>query len=163
MDFAPSLTHESFQETSSDHYDIQLLIDELGGVTPKISPLPPKTIALKKILTEEEAQHHTISAKRWLKRERKHKMSIEVSTQQITPVRPVEPALLLSPSPENPGYPELSRKRQRQLRTEETACQTGVVPTPQTPKRARISHPSSPAALKDMEFSIHQKNLLHPR
>ena len=54
MDFAPSLTHESFQETDSDRHDIQLLIDELGGVTPKISPLPPKTFELRKILTEEE-------------------------------------------------------------------------------------------------------------
>ena len=88
---------ESFQDSCSDRYDIQYLIEELGGSAPRISPIPAKTIQLKKILPGDLGLQNTISARRETKMKGKEERTLYESAA-TTPVKPDEKGFPISPA-----------------------------------------------------------------
>ena len=97
MELSQFFISESFQDSCSDRYDIQNLIEELGGSTPRISPIPAKTIQLKKILPGDLGLQSTISARRETKIKCKEERTLYESVA-TTAVMPFESGFSISPT-----------------------------------------------------------------
>ena len=134
---------ESYQDSCSDRYDIQNLIEELGGATPRISPIPAKTIQLRKILPGDLGLQNTISARR------ETKMTSKVDRTQhespaTTAVIPAESDFLITPT--KLAQAETRKRRSGQAKTEASPSEAEAFVTP---RRAIISEPGSPVAVQD--------------
>ena len=143
MELSQFFHSESFMDSCSDRYDIQNLIEELGGATPRISPIPPKTMQLKRILPGDLGLQSTISARREAKMKSKEERTQHESVC-TSAIMPVESGYSISPT--KLLQAETRKRRSGQAKTEAANSEAEAFITP---RRAIISEPSSPVAVQD--------------
>ena len=126
------------------------MIEELGASTPRISPIPAKTIQLKKILPGDFGLQNTISARRETKMKDKEERTLYESAA-TTPVKLVETGFSISPT--KLVQAETRKRRSGQAKTEASPSEAEAFVTP---RRAIISEHGSPVAVQDMNTDCYR-------